>query len=103
MRCSARLFATARVRAPAALGRAPEHRCGHAIASAVLAAVERNVGDLEHTLRELAFTGGDAIQAAQPEARGDLDVLAVLSERGAGHGCAQLARHFQGVCVRGFR
>ena len=50
------------------------------ITARVLAAVERGVGDLQDTLREVSLAGRHAIQPAQAEARGDGNAFSFAAE-----------------------
>src|SRR5579863_783586 len=77
-------------------------RRGDAIATRLLAAIERSVGDLEYSSGELALAGRDTVEAAQPEARGDADILALVSKGSRGDAGAQLAGHIEGRLISGF-
>src|SRR6266699_6764445 len=50
-------------------------RSGDAVAAALLAAVERRVGDLQHPIRQPGLVGRDLIEAAQAEARRHREAL----------------------------
>src|SRR5207253_8753773 len=50
-------------------------RGGDAVAAALLAAVKRSGGDLEHPVRQPGLVGRDLIEAAQAEARRHREAL----------------------------
>src|SRR2546430_15082365 len=59
-----------------------QHGGRDAVATGVLAAVERRVGDLHDALREPALAGGHAVESAQSETGGHFGALAFGRERG---------------------
>src|SRR6266480_694966 len=78
-------------------------RSGDAVAAALLAAVERRVGDLQHPIRQPGLVGRDLIEAAQAEARRHREALLGGRERRVRDRGPELSGDVEGRLVRRFR
>src|SRR4029077_10452205 len=80
-----------------------EPRSGYPVAAVMFAAIEGEIGDLQHAGGELRRIVRYALERAQAEAPGNLDVSFLYLERCVGHRAAQLARHSERSVVAGLR